>query len=527
MFPARTARSIWTIYGLEIEGDMSGRGLVHRRTNRSLVWVFLLVIATVICLLNSCSSSVDANAETGERPQRVESESSLEKSIGALKESELVESAVVQSPELKSVFSDRLAEDTWNYLSSNWATDNHLPWSWRSTVMDGGDYANTAEIGLYALSWLAAYDLQQPWTPTWEATEAEVDAVLEQLRAWQTGSQSDKLHGPNAYNSSVFYQWYWINWDPPVVGAGPENHLVPSIDNAWLAVSLITIREYANVHDHPIIAKKADDILADMDFRLWYDSDSHRFYWGDVEDPLGGFPADYYSNENRLINFVARAMGQLDEIEFQQSLNALEQPSGEYAGITVEKMAWDGSYFTYGAPALFIREMDTSYGSRTITPATEAQLAYAKDQKYDAWGLSDCFSVGNGGYVQQGSLPVAMPISPETEAGLVTPHASALALITPLSGQAIANMETIVSEFPCMYDPIYGFRDSVMVNKKSGDYGLCSDLFSALAQEWIFLALANYDNEFVWRYFYQDEGVRQAHVEMYGYFEANLPVIRP
>jgi hypothetical protein len=427
------------------------------------------------------------------------------------------------------------AEDTWNYLSSDWATANHLPWSWRSATSDEGDYANTAEIGLYALSWLAAYNLQRPWSPTWEVTEAEVEAVLEQLRAWRTGSQSYQPHGSNAYNKSVFYQWYWINWDPPVVGADQGlNHLVPSIDNAWLAVSLITIREYAGDHGHPVLAQKAGDILADMDFRLWYDSDSFRFYWGDVEDPLGGLPANYHSNENRIINFVARAMGQLDAAEFQQSLNALEQPSGEYAGIVVEKMAWDGSYFTYGAPALFMREMDTSYGSMTITPATEAQIAYAEEQKYDAWGLSDCFPVGSGDYVQQGSLPAAMavsppadiPESPETEPGLVTPHASALALITPLSRQAVANMETIASEFPCAYDPIYGFRDSVMVNKQSSDYGLCSDRFSALAQEWIFLSLANYDNDFIWRYFYLDEGVRQAHIEMYGYFETYLPVTR-
>ena len=506
---------------------MDNKVRAHAAAYRLLPCVSTLAIAIVICLLIGCSNSAPVNAEASVKSPEIERESPLEKPIHAFKEPVMKEPAALQSSELETVFSDKLAKDTWTYLSSDWATANHLPWSWRSAVMDGGDFANTAEIGLYALSWLVAFDMQRPWSPTWEVTEEEVILVLDQLRAWQTGSQSDQPHGPNAYNSSVFYQWYWINWDPPVVGAGPDNHLVPSIDNAWLAVSLITIREYAGVHDHPVLAKKADDILADMDFRLWYDSDSHRFYWGDVEDPLGGFPADYYSNENRLINFVARAMGQLDDVEFQQSLNALEQPSGEYAEITVEKMAWDGSYFTYGAPALFIREMDTSYGSRTITPATQAQLAYAKDQKYDAWGLSDCFSVGSGGYVQQGSLPVAMPVSPETEPGLVTPHASALALITPLSGQAVANMETIVSKFPCAYDPTYGFRDSVMANKNSGDYGLCSDRFSALAQEWIFLALANYDNEFVWRYFYQDEGVRQAHIEMYGYFEAYLPVIHP
>jgi hypothetical protein len=198
-----------------------------------------------------------------------------------------------------------------------------------------------------------------------------------------------------------------------------------------------------------------------------------------------------------------------------------------YAGIFVKKVSWDGSYFTYGAPALFMREMKTAYGPSTITPATEAQIVYADDQGYAAWGLSDCFGVGDGGYVQQGSYPVAMPDPPETEPGLVTAHASGLALITPYSPQAIANLENLSSSFSCAYDADYGFRDSVMADKESADYGLCSDRFSALAQEWLFLALVNYRTGFIWENFYRDEGVRQAHLEMYGYYESYLSYLQP
>ena len=87
-----------------------------------------------------------------------------------------------------------------------------------------------------------------------------------------------------------------------------------------------------------------------------------------TEDPQGGGPADYYSNENRIINFVARALGQLSAEEFRLSLEALTQTAKAYDSITVEKVAWDGSYFTYTSPALFIREVDTSYGPGTIVP---------------------------------------------------------------------------------------------------------------------------------------------------------------
>ncbi len=410
----------------------------------------------------------------------------------------------------KDVFLDQLAENTWNYLHSDWATDNHLPWSWRSASLTGGDYDNPAEIGFYALSWIAAYDLQHSWSPTWTQTESEVGAILDQLRTWQT----DPVYGKNAYNNSVFYQWYWINSSPPRVGDNVgDNHLVPSVDNAWLAASLITIREYAEAKNHPVLAQKASAILNDMDFTLWYHYDTHRFSWGTIENPQGGTQADYYSNENRIINFVSRALGQLSASEFQLSLEALEKPSGTYDGIAVDRVAWDGSYFTYAGPALFIREMDTLYGWNTIVPATRAQIKYAENQNYAAWGLSDSYDAGAGGYVQQGAPPIAMSDPAETKAGLVTPHAGTLALITPFAPQSITNLESISSTFICD-DPSYGFRDSVMT-KTGTDYGNCSDRFSALAQEWVFLSIADHENGFIWNYFYRDEDVVATHAEMY------------
>lgn len=424
----------------------------------------------------------------------------------------------------KDEFLAELARDTWAYLGSDWARSNHMPWSWRSETMSGGDYANTAEIGFLALSWLAAHDRAESWSPPWEQTESEVIAILDQLRAWQTGSQPEQPNGPNAYANSVFYQWYWINQSPPVVSGNPNDHLVPSIDNAWLAASLIVIREYALTNDHPALRQKADDILQDMDFMLWYDANTHLFTWGAVEDPQGGAVADHYSNENRMINFVARALGQMTPEEYEASLDALARPVGTYGDITVAAMAWDGSYFTYSTPALFIREMDQAYGMDTILPATRAQIAYAQDEGYEAWGLSDCYDVKDGGYVQQGALPANL-IPPETRPGLVTPHAGALALITPLSAEAITNLQAIADSYDCSYDDLYGFRDSIMVNPAQPDYEQCSGRFSALAQEWIFLALVNHNDGFIWRYFYNNSGVRQAHSEMFDDYLTFAPII--
>jgi hypothetical protein len=421
------------------------------------------------------------------------------------------------SPGSDDAFIDSLARDTWAYL--NWAASNHLPWSWRSESPDlaGGDYSNPAEIGLYMLCWLGAYELHRPWSPGWSEVETELMALLDQLSAWQTGVQSSQPHGPNAYASSVFYQWYWVSWHPPVVGTdgrSSSNHVVPSIDNAWLAASLITLREYAEANGHPELGRKASAILGDMNFTPWYSSATHRFVWGGREDPRAGTAIDYYSNENRIINFTARALDDLDTQEFQLSLSALEQNSGTYGSITVSKIAWDGSMFTYLAPALFIREMETSYGRETLLPIVQAQMAYARDQGYPVWGLSDCFDIGDEEYVQQGSPPAASPGPLETRPGLVSPHASALALITPVASEALANLQTLQARFPDAYHPHYGFRDCIMA-KPGPDYGRVSERFSALAQEWLFLSIVNMETGLIWDYFYQDEGVRHAHEEMY------------
>jgi hypothetical protein len=411
---------------------------------------------------------------------------------------------------------DDLAEDTWAYLSSSWATANHLPYSWRSATIVGGDYANPTEMGLYALSWLLAFEREQLWSPNWAQTEAEVSAILAQLRAWQTGAQTQQPNGPNAYEDSVFYQWYHISQSPPVVGPEPEAQVVPALGNAWLAASLIVIRAYAQAESLPVLYQAADEILEDMDFRLWYYEDTHRFSWGDVQSPLGGGQATYYSNENRLINFVARALGHLTMEEFSASLDALERPPGTYSGITVERIAWSGAYANYAAPALFIDEVDTLYGANTISPATEAQIVYAEYEEYDAWGLSDSYDVGAGLYAEQGAPPVAMPGSPESRPGLITPQASALALITSWAPEALVNLQAISDGFSCAYDTSYGFHDSVMAKPSAPDYGQCSDRFSALAQLRTFLALGNYASGFVQKYLYQDAGIVCAHQEMFG-----------
>ena len=56
----------------------------------------------------------------------------------------------------------------------------------------------------------------------------------------------------------AYYQWYDTNGH---IGSGQTDRLVPSIDNAWLVASLITIREYAKSSGEYNLANQSDNIL--------------------------------------------------------------------------------------------------------------------------------------------------------------------------------------------------------------------------------------------------------------------------
>jgi hypothetical protein len=304
---------------------------------------------------------------------------------------------------------------------------------------------------------------------------------------------------------------YYQSYDPGgSVNPGPNDKLVPSIDNAWLVASLITIREYARANGEINLTNQSDNILKGIDLTIWYNYSDHRFFWGDINKPGGGAVAGYYSDENRIINFLARALGQINESEFKASLEALNQPDGSYSNITVDIVNLDGSFFTYASPALFIKEKDTFY-ARTLENATRAQIKYAKDKGYPCWGISDAISpVNPDNYSNLGSPPAAGIYHDQ---GVITPYASALALVNKnpeLLETAVSNLKCL-KDLNSLYNNSYGFRDSFNIS----DNTACPKILT-LDQEWILLSIADYKNNTIWKYFYMDDGIQLAHKEMYG-----------
>jgi hypothetical protein len=230
---------------------------------------------------------------------------------------------------------------------------------------------------------------------------------------------------------------------------------------------------------------------------------------------------NYYSNENRIVNFMARTLdieydrNQFGKEKFLDSLNSLVTNSATYNGITVNSVNWDGSYFTYVTPALFVREMDTAYGVSTIDKATEAQISYATDKGYAAWGISDCYDVEDRDYVKRGAPPRGSnDPSNDKDDGLITPHVSALALLTGQAENAKANLQKLKSDYPSVYDDRYGFKDSINLDASGPDYKKQSNTICGLDQGWMLMAIGNYLNSTLHKYFHQNPGVTRAYNEM-------------
>jgi len=106
------------------------------------------------------------------------------------------------------------------------------------------------------------------------------------------------------------------------------------------------------------------------------------------------------------------------------------------------------------------------------------------EEDYGYWGFSPA-NIPEGGYREYGVDAIGMQEDGYHSLGVVTPHASFLAL-PQAPDEAIANLERLVRNLDA-YDDRYGFRDSVNVTT-----GRVSDHVLALDQGMIAAALAQH-----------------------------------
>jgi hypothetical protein len=148
-------------------------------------------------------------------------------------------------------------------------------------------------------------------------------------------------------------------------------------------------------------------------------------------------------------------------------------------------------------PTLVVDELKYAPASLGVNNKahTDIQRRYALEVlKYPVWGMSPSSTVPGGGYSEYG---VKVLGSKGYKSGVITPHASALALeVSP--DEVVANLRRLVELYDIYGE--YGFYDAV-----DPVTGKVTYKYLTLDQAMLFIALANYlDDHSVQEYFASD-----------------------
>ena len=375
-----------------------------------------------------------------------------------------------------------------------------LTWS-KDGKFQTAPLTSPSDIAAYLWSTMAAEDLK---------IIAGDEAADRMGRTLATLVKLDRSHG-------FFYNWY----DPRDgsalkvwPGGGPVRPFLSTVDNGWLAVSLMMVR-----NARPAFRDVADNLLAAMNFGFFYDP-------FDPQNPVahpgllrGGFYADdntyagyHYgmlNTEARIASYVAIARNQVPaDHYYRMSRSRPHRSEGQsitckgqvrsYLGVAVDEgyntyrglrvvPSWDGSMFEAMMVPLFIPEADWGPESWGVNHRlyVRASIENAlEDSHLAAWGASPS-SIPTGGYRVYGVTPLSVD-GRDVEAAkesVVTPHASFLALqFAPR--EALRNADLLKNQFQAYGS--HGFLDAVDVRT-----GRISDTELSLDQGMIMAAVAN------------------------------------
>lgn len=318
---------------------------------------------------------------------------------------------------------------------------------------------------------------------------------------------------------------FWFNWydahDGSVLTTWPESGdpvrpFLSTVDNSWLITGLRIAADAA-----PALRPRIARLLADADWSYFYTPYDAADpvagpgqllggYWPDT--PGKGEPTGFHygalNTEPRMASYHGIADGSLPADHYWHLFRTLlpgmgqeQEPEGGYVTVNGVRVwqghytyrgrklvpTWGGSMFEALMVPLFVPETEWSPRSWGTTHRryVRSQIEHGLiEEKYGYWGFSPA-SIPAGGYREYGVDAIGMQEDGYNSLGVVTPHASFLAL-PQAPDEALANLRALARDFGA-YDEDYGFRDSVDVTT-----GRVSDVVLALDQGMITAALAQH-----------------------------------
>jgi len=393
-------------------------------------------------------------------------------------------------PTEERAFLERLARDTWVGLDAFTDRENGLPVDHVRLPDDAsdaaeaeiGDYTNVTNIGLHLIAVVAASQLGLV-TPT--NAVAAIDKMLDTLARLDT------------------FQGFFFNYYDTTTLERSSN-FISFVDSAWLTAGLIVARAA-----FPPLAGRTGPLIERMNYRFFYDQSlgllSHgyfvhrrarsRYHYGVLytEARLGALLAigkrDIPERTwfDMVRTYPADCLGQTQTPvgARQKTVRGHTVWDGHYRWEGIDYVpSWGGSMFEALMPTLVLDEgrvAPRSLGANDVAHATVQRRFALETLGYPVWGLSPS-SVPPGDRYHEFGVPVLGARG--YGAGVVTPHASALALATT-PAEAVANLRLLADRYD-LWGP-YGLYDAVDPTS-----GQVSRSYLALDQSMILIALANH-----------------------------------
>jgi hypothetical protein len=387
-------------------------------------------------------------------------------------------------------FLRRLARDTWRGLDSLTDRDHAIPvdhvrfcgGSLEAGRVKIGDYTSGTNIGLYLMAVVGAVELEL--IPRGQAL-ATTRRVLETLRSLE-------------HYRGFFFNYY------DTTSLERTSDFVSFVDSAWLTTGLVVVRQ-----TFPELWNEASELIDRQDYALFYDAKtklmSHGVTLASGQPTRSKFHYGMLYTEARLGNLIAIGRGAAPEESWFSMHRTLppgtdwqaQQPNGRektvrghrfYAGTYGWRdlryvPSWGGSLFEALMPVLALDEHAFAPRSlgRNDEVHVEIQRLYAKQLGQPVWGMSPSSSPNSIDYQEFGAAPLG---TVGYRAGVVTPHASALALaVAPQA--ATANLRAIASRYDAYGE--FGLYDAV-----DPASGAVAHSYLSLDQAMSFVALANH-----------------------------------
>jgi hypothetical protein len=392
-------------------------------------------------------------------------------------------------PTQDPAFLRRLAEDTWRGLAALRDRENGLPLDHvhlgqTRTLADSaiGDYTSTTNIGLHLLALVGAVELEL--LPRAEAIR-RVERLLDTLGRLES-------------REGFYFNFY------DTTSEERTSNFLSFVDSSWLTAGLIVVRAAL-----PELFEWASRLIDRGDYRFFYDAETgllahgyyvhrdrrSRLHYGMLYSEArlgaviaigkGDVPAALWFRMARTFPASCRWQARPPQGRRAKQLDGVRFRGGFYEWQGERYVpSWGGSMFEALMPTLLLderRHAPRSLGANDLAHAS-VQRRYAIDELgLSVWGMSpSALPAQHGGYGEHGVPPLgAAGYAP----GIVTPHASALAL--SLEPDAGANLRRLAAEYDLYGE--YGLYDAVDPRSRQ-----VASTYLALDQSMLFLALVNH-----------------------------------